>query len=393
MNGTGVSRTLLRRVLPWGFAACAAALAAWLLLAAPGGGASRAPEAKEVRAVPLTRGSLEVTAAATGTFQPLEYVDVGAQLSGQLKSVAVKPGDEVRRGQIIAAIDDATARARLAQTEAALAGVHAQIAAKRSQAELARAQRDRNLRLVERGFLSVATMDAAEAGLASLEAETDSLRAQAASLTAVIEQARTELRHAEVRAPIDGVVVSLAARPGQTLNAAQQAPVILRIADLRSLALYAQVSEADVVHVRPGMQVRFHLLGIPDRPFAGRVREILPAPNIINSVVFYDVVVELPQPPDALFRIGMTAQAYFVIARHECMIRIPRAALPPDLRPPQTVRLTVLEAGGAQRAASVEVAAADDGEGGVPCEAAARAGLGDGTRVVMPPAAKKGKAK
>jgi macrolide-specific efflux system membrane fusion protein len=341
--------------------------------------------ADKLRTVKTTRGSLEVTAAATGTFQPLDYVDVGAQLSGQLKSVLVKPGDAVRRGQLVAKIDDSTARARLAQNEALLASVRAQAAAKQAQAEHARVQRDRSAHLVASGFLSVAAQDAAEANVASLAAEADGLRAQAASLVAVIAQARTELRFAEVRAPMDGVVVSIAARAGQSLNAAQVAPVILRIADLRSLALVAQVSEADVVALRPGMNARFNLLGIADRDFAGRVRQVLPAPNVVNSVVFYEVLVEVPRADD-LFRIGMTAQVYFVLARHECMVKIPRAALPPDLRALRTVRLNVLGADREPRPVEVEIIAANDAEGGVSCDAAGRAGLGDGSEIVLPAA-------
>jgi macrolide-specific efflux system membrane fusion protein len=371
------------------WALAAGALAAAILALNPEWVREQNPKAADgVRTVKATRGGLEVTVAAIGTFQPLEYVDVGAQISGQLKEVTVKLGDVVRRGQLIAAIDDTTARARLAQTDASLAGVRAQIAAKEAQIVLARAQRARNTRLVEHGFLSIATLDAAEATVASLEAEADSLRAQARSLGAVIEQAKTELRFAEVRAPMEGVVVALVARTGQALNAAQQAPVILRIANLQSLALIAQVSEADVVHVRPGMEVRFNLLGLADRNYAGRVRQILPGPNVVNSVVFYDVLIELPRVEE-LFRVGMTAQIYFMLARHPCMLKIPRVALPADLKPPRRVRLATLGADRKPRPLEVEITAANDTEGGLPCEVAERAGLAEGVEIAMPAAAAK----
>lgn len=376
-----------RRAVPWALAAGALALGI-LALEPDIARVGRSQASDSPRTVKATRGSLEVTAAATGTFQPLEYVDVGAQLSGQLKSVKVQPGDVVRRGELIAGIDDTTARARLAQTEASLASVRAQIVSRQAQIDLARIQRNRNAHLVDRGFVSVSTLDTAEATLASLDAEADSLRAQAGSLIAVIEQARTELRFAEVRAPMDGVVIALSARPGQALNAAQQAPVILRIANLKSLTLIAQVSEADVVHIQPGMEARFNLLGVAARDFMGRVRQILPAPNVINSVVFYDVLVEIPRAED-LFRIGMTAQIYFVLVRHACMLRIPRVALPPDLKTPQEIRLVALGKGRKPFPVDVQLAAANDTEAGLPCEAADRAGLGDGVEIVMPAAAAK----
>jgi macrolide-specific efflux system membrane fusion protein len=365
-----------------------AALAAWAALHHDR--LKPAPGADALRTVKVSQGSLEVTAAATGTFQPLDYVDVGAQLSGQLKSVLVRPGDVVRRGQLVAEIDDATARARLAQNEALLASVRSQAAAKQAQAEHARAQRDRNARLVERGFISIAAQDASEAALASLAAETESLRAQAASLMAAIEQARTELRFAAVHAPMDGVVVSVLARSGQSLNAAQQAPLILRIADLASLALVAQVSEADVVALRPGMAARFNLLGLAEREFTGVVRQILPAPNVVNNVVFYDVLVEVPRA-DGLFRIGMTAQIYFILSRHDCMLKIPRAALPADLRALRTVKLAVMDAQRKPRPLEVEIAAANDAEGGVTCDAAARAGLAAGAEIALAAAPRRDK--
>lgn len=364
---------------------CAALVVAALLGAflIAKGYVEQARRADGVRTVKVTRGSLEVTAAATGTFQPLEYVDVGAQLSGQLKAVKVQPGDVVRRGQVIAEIDDATAKARLTQTEASLASVSAQIAAKRAQTDLARVQRDRITPLVKAGAVSAAEHDIAKTALESLAAETASLQSQAAGLGAVIDQARTELRFAVVRAPMDGVVVALVARPGQTLNAAQQAPVILRIANLQSLALIAQVSEADVVNLVRGMEARFNLLGVAERSFAGRVRQILPSPNVINSVVFYDAVVEVVRPEE-LFRIGMTAQVFFVLARHDCMLKIPRIALPADFKAPRVLPIEVLGANRKPRKVMVEIAAANDLEGGVPCKSAGAAGLGDGDEIVMP---------
>lgn len=337
---------------------------------------------KPLRTVKATRGPLEITAAATGTFQALDHVDVGAQLSGQLKTITAALGDTVRRGQLIAEIDDATAKARLAQAEASLASVHAQMASKQAQMELARIQSDRNRLLVNRGFLSVSTQEITDASAASLAAEVDSLRAQAVNLAAVVDQARTELRFARVDAPMDGVVVALVARPGQTLNANQQAPVILRIANLESLALIAQASEADVVHIKPGAQARFTLLGLADREFSGQVRQILPSPNLVNGVVFYDVAVDVPRRVDA-FRIGMTAQLFFVLKRHDCMLKIPRVALPADVRPPRTVTLKTVSSSGEVRQVEAPIEAANDTEAGVPCAAAEQAGLGDGANIVV----------
>jgi macrolide-specific efflux system membrane fusion protein len=370
-----------RRTGLWIAGSVSVLAALWIWAASRDGPASAQP-GDGVPSVSVTRGPLEIVVAASGTFELQEYVDVGAQMSGQLRSVMVPLGAVVKRGQLVASIDDTAARARLAQTEASLASARAQIAAKQAQIDLARVQVSRNARLVERGFLSVATQDTTEATLASLEAEAESLKAQAASVAAVIEQAKTELKFSEVVAPIDGTVVSLFARPGQTLNATQQAPTILRIGDLRSLRLVANVSEADIVHIRPAMAVRLHLLGASEQSYAGKVREILPSPRLINSVVFYDVLVE-PLKSNEIFRIGMTAQLFFLVARHDCMLKIPRNALPVDLRVPQRVTLTVIGSDKIRRPLSANVTAADDMHGGITCQDGIGLGLEEGAQVLL----------
>jgi macrolide-specific efflux system membrane fusion protein len=182
---------------------------------------------------------------------------------------------------------------------------------------------------------------------------------------------------------MDGTVVAYVARPGQTLNASQQAPVILRVANMASLALVAQVSEADVIHLRPGGPARFTLLGQTDREFSARVRQILPSPSFVNGVVFYDVLVDVPRG-ESVFRIGMTASVLFVLARHECMVRIPRFALPADLRPPRTVPVRIALRGGNIREIAVPVLAANDTEAGVSCAEAERLGLPEGAEIVIP---------
>lgn len=336
------------------------------------------------RTVRIERGPLEVTMAATGSFQALDYVDIGAQLSGQLKSVTVNPGDAVRRGQIVAVIDDTTARARLAQYEASLAAVRAQKAAKAAQIVLAKAQLDRNASLEVRQFVSKAAKEITAAAVTSLEAEADSLQALAESAAALVQQARADLRFAEVRAPMDGVVVTISARPGQTLNATQQAPVILRIINPDSIVLVAQVSEADIVRLNPGAEARFRLLGDPDRDYTGRVAQIFPMPNVVNGVVYYETRIDLVRADDR-FRIGMTAIVSFLLERHDCVLKVPRSALPPDLRLPQEVTIVLPDRSPAS--ATVPIVAANDTDGGIPCDEAARLGLSDGMRMVIPPRA------
>ncbi len=335
----------------------------------------------------LTKGPIERTVTATASFQVLDQVDVGAQLSGQLKSVEVLPGDQVKKGQLLAVIDDTVALSRLAQTRASLDSLRAQRAAKEAQIALARSQRARSAQLMQRGVASTASNETIEATLVSLMAERDALAAQEKGIEAAIAQAETELRFARILAPMDGTVVTVSAKPGQTLNTAQQAPVILRIADLNSLQLVAQASEADILDIRPGMDVYFTVLGAPGRRWSGKVLRILPSPTVLNSVVLYDVLIEAPDP-DRTFKLMMTAQVFFVIEQRECAFKLPRSSLPRHFKQPGPLNLEVVAPNGERRSISVSVTLVNDLEAGIDCEVARAAGLSPGERLVqMLPAA------
>jgi macrolide-specific efflux system membrane fusion protein len=122
-----------------------------------------------------------------------------------------------------------------------------------------------------------------------------------------------------------GEVVSISLLEGQTLNANQQAPNILRIADISTVTVWAQVSEADIVRVKIGQDVYFTVLGEPRR-WNGKIRQILPTPELINNVVFYDVLFDIPNPEREL-NIQMTAQVFIVLARAKGVLLIPAAAV------------------------------------------------------------------
>lgn len=332
------------------------------------------------RTVTLRKGAIDRTIAATAYFQARDQVDVGAQISGQLKSVEVLPGDRVRKGQLIAVIDDTLALSRLAQTKATLESLRAQRLAKEAQIVLAGHQVERSSLLMERGVSSAATHQIAEATLATAVAERGALQAQERGIEAAIAQAETELTFARIHAPMDGTVVAVVARPGQTLNATQQAPTILRVADLASLYLVAQVSEADVLSVQAGMEAHFTLLGAQDKRWSGQVVRVLPSPTTTNNVVLYDVPIAVANPDD-LFKLQMTAQVTLSAERLSCALKLPRGSLPRGFRLPGSLDLQVYDINGTPRVAQVAVAIMDDIEVGIDCAEAERAGLQDGDRV------------
>jgi len=273
----------------------------------------------------VTRGDVESTVVAAGIVQPLKYVDVGAQTSGKLKSLKVNRGDQVKENQLLAEIDPALADTALTSANAALESMTAQRALKQAQLVLAQVERNRNDELFTNSLISTNERDITKAAYDVAFADVASLTAQMKEATAAIETAKANLGYTKITAPMGGEVVSISLLEGQTLNANQQAPNILRLADISTVTVWAQVSEADIVRVKPGQDVYFTVLG-DSRRWNGKVRQILPTPELINNVVFYDVLFDIPNPEREL-KIQMTAQVFIVLAEAKSVLRIPVAAI------------------------------------------------------------------
>jgi macrolide-specific efflux system membrane fusion protein len=275
----------------------------------------------------VERGDIESTVVAAGIVQPFKYVDVGAQTSGVLKSLKVIRGNQVKKDQLIAEIDPVLADTALIAANAEVENMIAQRAVKQAQLVLAKVQRDRNEKLFALGDGSVSTSDrdTTRANYDIALAEVASLSAQIKQATAAVETAKANRGYTKIMAPMAGEVVSITLLEGQTLNANQQAPNILRIADISTVTVWAQVSEADIVRVKPNLNVYFTVLGSPRR-WNGVVRQILPTPELINNVVFYDVLFDIPNPEREL-KIQMTAQVFIVLAQAKGVLLVPAAAV------------------------------------------------------------------
>jgi len=273
----------------------------------------------------VERGDIESTVVAAGIVQPIKYVDVGAQTSGKLKSLKVARGDQVKENQLLAEIDPVLADTALTAANADLESTTAQHALKQAQLLLAKAQQARNDELFSRQLISASDRDITKAAYDVALADADSLAAQMKQAAAAVDTAKANLGYTKITAPLAGEVVSISLLEGQTLNANQQAPNILRIADISTVTVWAQVSEADIVRVKPAQEVYFTILGDSKR-WNGKVRQILPTPELINNVVFYDVLFDIPNP-DGELKIQMTAQVFIVLAQAKGALLIPVAAI------------------------------------------------------------------
>jgi membrane fusion protein, macrolide-specific efflux system len=279
----------------------------------------------------VERGNIEETVSAIGALQPLQYVDVGTQVTGQLKTLHVDVGKRVKAGDLVAEIDPTIFATKVDATRATIQSLQAQLAEKMAQQRLAQQQHSRNKKLFRSDAVS-------EEVLQESAAAEEQARAQVASFKAQVEQNRSQLksdeanlRYTKIYAPMQGTVVSVTARQGQTLVSSQQAPTILRVADLNTMTVWAQVSEADVPKIRVGMPVYFNTLGQIERRWHGSVRQVLPTPETINNVILYDVLFDVDNPDQALKPL-MSAQVYFVLAKADDALLVPAAALQPAVK-------------------------------------------------------------
>jgi membrane fusion protein, macrolide-specific efflux system len=305
------------------------------------------------------RGAIERTVVAAGVVQPLEFVDVGAQISGQLKSLKVKLGERVKRGQLLAEIDATLNQAKLIEAEATVENLRAQRHAKQEQLVLAQLQKKRGETLLRQDALARAEVEIIDSNYRVAVTGVSSLDAQIKQAQAILTTAQTNLGYTRIVAPMDGEIVTIVAREGQTLNANQQAPMLMRIARLDTMTVWAQVPEAEVTRLKVGHPVHFSVLGEPDQRREGRIRQILPGPEVVNGVVFYNALFDVPNP-DGVLKVQMTAQVFFIVEQAADALLIPLSALGADSRGrPNHHRVNVVKADGTTDRRTVETGIKD----------------------------------
>lgn len=321
-------------------------------------------------------GDIENNVMASGKVKALNTVDVGAQVSGEVKRLYVEVGDEVKPGDLIAQIDQVTQKnnlsneqASLEQSVAAIQSAQAEVLSRKAglksaqadlysrQSELKQAQADferlqslvaidaisqqeydTQATRVETGKAAVANaraaIDTARAAIATTEANINSQQAALRKAQTNVSTAEEDLSYTTIRAPMAGTVVSITTEQGTTVNANQSAPTIVTLADLSTVRINAQISEADVINVQAGMPVYFNIIGNPDRKYDATLKAIEPAPEQISdtsstdSAIYYVGYIEVPNT-DRRFRIDMTAQVYIIIDQAKDALLIPAAAIQP----------------------------------------------------------------
>lgn len=310
---------------------------------------------QKFRTMKVERGEISSVVTATGTINPVTTVLVGSQVSGTIKDLYADFNSRVREGQVIAQIDPAIFEAQVEQGKANLLNaqsnlLNAQANLKNAQANLTKAEitvvdtkrtLERNKELFEKKVIAQATLDTAQTNYDTAvaqrevaKAQLESAKSQVESSKAQIEQAKaslkvseTNLRYTTIRSPVNGIVISRNVDVGQTVAASLQAPTLFTIAkDLSQMQVDTNVSEADIGRIAKGQEATFTVDAYPDRTFRGRVWEIRNAPQTIQNVVTYNVVIQVDNS-DLKLKPGMTANVSVQIEHKENILKVPNSAL------------------------------------------------------------------
>lgn len=297
-----------------------------LALAGGGGGAwyfmrSKAEKPPEFQTTKVARGDIVQAITATGDLQPVVIVDIGAQVSGQIKEVLVDYNSKVKAGDVLARIDESTPTQRLRQAEADLASAEASN-------QLLQINARRTGELFEKKLVSQQEYDSINAQLAQSNATLLTRRAAVAN-------AKLDLERTVITAPIDGMVLDRKTDKGRTVNASMNAPVLFTLVnDLSKMQINAAVAEADVGSISEGQEVKFTVDAFPNRTFSGSVRMVRSNATVQQSVVSYATIIDVNNE-DLKLRPGMTANVSIVVQQRPNVLRIANGALrvrvPPDL--------------------------------------------------------------
>ena len=288
------------------------------------------------RTATVERGDLTVTITATGTIQPLNQVDVGAEVSGLIEAVHVDFNDRVTLGQSLASLDKDQLSARVRQSQAQLTSAKAKVQEARANELEARNSLERAESLHAQGNVSEQSLDSANATFARAQAALASNIAQVTVAEANLAADETNLSKTEIIAPIDGIVLKRQVEPGQTVAASFQTPVLFTLAeDLSAMKLVVDIDEADIGQVVEGQSATFSVDAYPGRTFPAKITSVRFAPKDEDGVVTYEALLSVDNS-DLALRPGMTATASVTTANRTGAMMVPYAALrfqlpaPPD---------------------------------------------------------------
>lgn len=289
---------------------------------------------------PIIRKNIEKTVNATGEVKAIELVTVGAQTSGKIEYLPVKVGQRIQKGDLIAQIDSTTQENDVNSTKAKLTSLKAQLNAAEISAKIAEKQFIREQRLLKKNAASQEDFENAKDAFEAAKAKVTELKASIAETALALNTAETNLGYTKITAPLDGVVVSVPVKTGQTVNAAMNTPTIVQIADLSQMEILIEISEGDIGKVQTGAKVTYTVLSAPETVYETTLKSIDPGLTLLTNGEYTEVVGSdeaiyyygrlVVDNPDGALRIGMTTQNVIYVAQADNVLTVPVLAVKKD---------------------------------------------------------------
>jgi HlyD family secretion protein len=275
----------------------------------------------------VSKGDIEALVVTSGTLNPIETVDIGAQVSGKIEKLYADFNSVVTKGQVVAELDQEPLKIKIQQNEANYKSRVASLERSKVSLETATKNFERAKSLFAKSLISLEEMDAAEANYLNAKSDLVSSEASLAQAKSTLDLSNVDLRYAVIKSPVDGVVITRKVNTGQTLQSSYQAPVLFQVAtDLTKMKVECSVDESDIGKVKEGQKVRFSVEAYQNETFNGVVQQVRFSPETVQNVVTYTTIVNVENPEKKLLP-GMTATVSIIVGEAKGVLRVPNAAL------------------------------------------------------------------
>jgi HlyD family secretion protein len=275
----------------------------------------------------IGRGDIEALVVTSGTLNPLETIDIGAQVSGRIEKLYADFNSPVKQGEIVAELDQEPLQMKIQQNEASYKTRVAGLEQAKVNLETAKKSYERAKSLFAKSLLSVEEMDASEASYLNAKSSLVSAQASLDQAKTTLDLSRVDLSYAIIRSPVDGVVITRQVNIGQTLQSGFNVPVLFQVAtDLTKMKVECSVDESDIGKVKEGQKVRFTVEAYPNEQFNGVVQQVRVSPETVQNVVTYTTIVNVDNPQKKLLP-GMTATVSIIVGEAKDVLRVSNAAL------------------------------------------------------------------
>lgn len=288
----------------------------------------------------VRRQDVEKVVNAAGEVRAMELVTVGAQVSGKIEKLYVSVGQEVKEGDLIAEIDSTTQQNEVDINNAKLKSYQAQLEAAETSLKIAKKQYERAQSLKKQKAISEEDLENAEDVYKTAKSTVTQLESSIKETEISLSTAKTNLGYTKITAPLDGTVVSVPVKVGQTINANMNTPTIVQVADLSHMEILIEISEGDIVNIKPGVKVTYSILADPSKVYETTLKSIDPGLTLLTNGEYTEVVgadqaiyyygrLVVPND-DRHLRIGMTTQNVIYVEDVKDALVVPSLAVKGD---------------------------------------------------------------